>query len=450
MWKTILVLVEGVCLILIYSMGFFVKTFTLISSYGILIALYSFTQIIFSYLNERRYKLMNDAIDNHSDTSKHTEEEERGEMETIEIVDMKQTERQNVILIVGKRENPAYWDKCLVAVKNIKDNILDIFIIIDGREPEDEDMYIKALRFFQRGSYHIQPKIFRIDSSGKRGAMHYGCLKIREYYPDLIPLINMVTLDSDSEPEPDFMKYIVSSFQDESVACATGNLSIYNIDDSLLTRIVNARYMYAFNIERAASSYFGCMTCCSGPCSIYRLDKLTNEVMDDFINQRICNSKCEPGDDRHLTTLLLMKGFRSAQNTFAKCKTESPADLHRFLHQQLRWFRSFYREIPWQVRCFPKQHIYLGITSIYEYLFPVFVIFFTGYVLLIPRMWEYIIPSFLIASVSVFIKVIMIMIRLSSFTPIYIFLYMPLYYTLLLPTKLYAMMTICNNYQPYN
>lgn len=443
MFKTFIFVVECLAFMGIYAIGFFYNATSLISVYGVLVIVYTLLQTTFSYLNEKKYS----EIPSYK-TIDHDMPEDCENMQTIEIDENKDTDdkkRYNVVLVVGKRENPLYWEKCLLSLKNIHENMYDIFIVIDGNELHDEDMYIKAVDFFQTHKMPLDPKIYRIDTSGKRGAMHYGFLRIKEFYPDIVHRINVITLDSDSEPHPDFLTQIEKCFRDDRIACATGNLSIYNVKESLLTRIIDARYNYAFNIERSASSYFGCMTCCSGPCSIYRLDYLSDDVLNDFINQWICGSKCEPGDDRHLTTLLLLKGYRSAQMPFALCRTEAPADLYRFIHQQLRWFRSFYREIPWQFRSFEKQHIYLTVTSVYEYFFPWFVMFFTVYVLLQKQANVILTRSLIISCVSMFIKIILVSARLRSWKPFYMLLYMPMYYVILLPTKLYAVISISNN-----
>jgi hyaluronan synthase len=50
----------------------------------------------------------------------------------------------------------------------------------------------------------------------------------------------------------------------------TADVKIWNRAESLLTRLCSARYWFAFNIERACQSLWRCVSCLSGPMSMYR------------------------------------------------------------------------------------------------------------------------------------------------------------------------------------
>jgi len=186
------------------------------------------------------------------------------------------------------------------------------------------------------------------------------------------------------------------------------------------------------------------MNCCSGPFSIYKQELLCPDLLDDFITQTYCGQFVGPGDDRHLTNLVLCKGFYSIQTPFAIALTESPESFFRFLKQQLRWMRSFYREQLWQIKAIQYQSFYLIIITTYELTFPFFIFFsmFSHFY------QDIFITTFfrrlLYASGILFLRTILLL-WFKKFRPIYLFhvLYFPLYFICLLPIKLYALFS-CN------
>jgi len=117
-------------------------------------------------------------------------------------------------------------------------------------------------------------------------------------------------------------------------------------------------------------SFYGCMNCCSGPFSIYRQSLLTNDVLQQFVSQQCCGDYVGPGDDRHLTNLILVQGWKSRQHPLAIVTTETPTSLRRYLQQQLRWSRSFYREQWYQIQATAMSSWYLTLITTWELCMP--------------------------------------------------------------------------------
>ena len=69
----------------------------------------------------------------------------------------------------------------------------------------------------------------------------------------------------------------------------TSNIKIFN-KENLLTKH-NARYSYAFNIERSYLSYLNIMNCCSGPLSIYRSKLIDEDLLKSLKINRVGNTK---------------------------------------------------------------------------------------------------------------------------------------------------------------
>ena len=342
--------------------------------------------------------------------------------------------------VIGYRENIEYWRSCLKSLQDSKyPNITGIYGFIDGHD--NEDKYMKDVFdeiFHDPESSHTYQCIL-LPHGGKRNAMYEGFHFIRKTHPDNQYII---VIDSDTIVEPDAtMKLVNSIHQDELIGCSTGTLHIFN-QVNLLTKIINARYGYAFDIERSSMSFFGCMNCCSGPFSIYRQSILSDDLLEDFLHQKYCCIEVGPGDDRHLTNLVMLKGFHSVQNPFAIAHTESPTQFSRFLNQQLRWMRSFFREQLWQIRSISFQNFYLSVITTYEILFPFFILlgFFQKFFTPTPN--SILIHRAIYGSIILFSRTLLLL-WIKDFQPVYLLnlLYFPLYFLCILPIKLYAMIS---------
>jgi hyaluronan synthase/N-acetylglucosaminyltransferase len=156
----------------------------------------------------------------------------------------------------------------------------------------------------------------------------------------------VVTIDSDTIVAPDGVREIVRPFADTRIGGVTGDVGVTNWRANILTRLIGMRYWIAFNQERAAQSCFRTVLCCSGPLAAYRCGMLAR-VWPDYVNQTYKGISCTYGDDRHLTNLVLASGFDTVFAPRATAITNAPETLGGYLKQQLRWNKSFYRELLW-------------------------------------------------------------------------------------------------------
>lgn len=154
----------------------------------------------------------------------------------------------------------------------------------------------------------------------------------------------IMTLDSDTILEPNAVSKLVRQFSDPEIGAITGDAYVYKRSDNLLTRLIGARYWVAFNQERAAQSLFGTVLCATGVISAYRAS-LINELKDRYTSQTFRGKECTYGDDRHLTNLVLECGYKVVFEPEAIGWTDTPKNMKAYLKQQLRWNRSFYREL---------------------------------------------------------------------------------------------------------
>lgn len=159
----------------------------------------------------------------------------------------------------------------------------------------------------------------------------------------------VLTIDSDTVIAPDGVRQLVDAFlSDGRVVAATGDVAALNADVNLLTSIINQRYDFMFNEERAAQAANDALLCCSGPFAMYRRSVL-GQVWGDYLTQTYRGQRCVSGDDLHLTNLVLAadQTHKARYVPAARAWTQVPETLAGFVRQQTRWNRSFYRELHW-------------------------------------------------------------------------------------------------------
>jgi hyaluronan synthase len=384
-------------------------------------------------------------------------------------------EMKVAVMVVGYREDPDFWRGCLESIRDHAcgqasfGTVRGVYACVDGDSENDHFMTDIFHEVFD-GS--LLSRIEEEENAGNVSKLsniplhspseRQGCKsQVREFSHggkretmkrgmDWIHLDGdydyILVTDSDTVFLPNAVWSLVKVVHDDPQnGCATGTLEIFNRTTGL-AKMVNARYLYAFNMERSAMSFAGCMNCCSGPFSIYRNSVLDETFLDDFVTQSCCSQKVGPGDDRHLTNLMLMKGYRSRQSPLSVAMTESPCTLERFFTQQLRWMRSFYREQYYQVLAVPHQSFYLLFVTIYENLFPYIVVlsFIPTFGLLYETPVEVLYSRILICLGIIVLRTTMLFV-LSGYQwdVLYNIFMLPTYFCALLPMKVYALLTLC-------
>lgn len=310
--------------------------------YGVLALTHIVAQIIFGHMEYRRQKSKNN-------------------------VDPTFTPSVGVIVPVYN-EDPDMLKQALDSIRFQKyAGEMQVYVVDDGSKNRDE--LERVYRWFEdnMGGYF---KIFRKENQGKRKAQVEAIkgMATLEFKPDVI-----VTVDSDTILLPNSVEQIVQAFRDEKVGAATGHVLALNKEVNVLTRLINYRYWMAFNQERAAQSFFQVLMCCSGPFSAYR-GNILRGVAHEYINQKFFGKVCTYGDDRHLTNLVLEKGWNVEYRKDAEAFTHVPITLRAYLKQQLRWNKSFYREMLWTLKAITKHNWYLLYDLSMQFALPFFLI----------------------------------------------------------------------------
>jgi hyaluronan synthase/N-acetylglucosaminyltransferase len=276
-------------------------------------------------------------------------------------------------------------------------------------------------------------------NKGKRHAQKYGF----DVVGNSVDVV--ITIDSDTILAYDSVRYIVQPFADPNVGAATGDVRA--IKKNLLSRLIDARYWTAFHQERSAQSLFGTVLCCSGPLAAYR-NSLIQQVKEEYISERFLGTICTYGDDRHLTNLILEKGYTVKFERKAKAETQVPQHLKAWLRQQTRWNRSFYRELFWTAKriIFKRRNtqVYMLYDLCMQTVLPILLVLsllYVGYRSLVES------PIYLIGYLMILIGIAMLRGSYAFLrTRDRVFFLFPLYafchIFLLIPVRVYALCTL--------
>lgn len=250
------------------------------------------------------------------------------------------------VIVPVFNEDVGVLHECLRSIDAIDYPRLEA-IVVDDRS-RDREALLDVLEEYS-SSDRIRV-ILQADNRGKRLSQRSVLDQVRG---DIV-----VTIDSDTTITRDGIRNLVGHFADPEVGAVTGDVQVRNIKTNLLTRLIAYRYWNAFHQERAAQSVFRTVMCCSGPFSAYRRSVIDN-VKDDYVTQRFLGQQCTFGDDRHLTNLVLREGYRVVFDEEALSHTVVPTTLRHYVRQQVRWNKSFYREMIWSLRHLRRPHPYL-------------------------------------------------------------------------------------------
>lgn len=376
--------------------------------YGALALSHIFIQMYIGHLEHRRQK------------HKHFTEWRRGHFPSVSII------------VPVYNEEPSILRNCLQSLCNQDYESLEILVVDDGSRQRETLKRTVYDVFEQHPRLHM---IYTPINVGKRHAQKFG---FNRSTGNII-----VTVDSDTVVPPDGVRQLVQRFKDPSVGAVTGDVQVENHAFNILTRLIGYRYWSAFHQERAAQSFFYVLTCCSGPFSAYRKE-VVDRVKDRYTSQRFLGRRCTFGDDRHLTNLVLEEGYRVVFDNRAIAYTHVPDRLRQYIKQQVRWNKSFYREMLWTLRAYKKHHWYLLYDLIMQLILPFLLLLalvatFYQTAIYGPRV---LIAYFLLLIIIALVRAAYGLYRTRDSGFLLFVLYGFIHVFLLIPTRFYALCTI--------
>ncbi|XP_069496729.1 hyaluronan synthase 1 [Ambystoma mexicanum] len=395
------------------------------------------------------------------------------------------------LTISAYQEDPAYLRECLMSVKNTQypPEKLQIIMVIDGNREDDQYMMDMFMEIFQdenvgsyvwKHNYHSWKPEEALQSGGEEYAYQnpadlslYSEIEIedpgRVVVEELIRTKRCVCImqqwggkrevmytamkalgdtvdyiqvcDSDTKLDQLATLELVKVLEsDDRYGAVGGDVRILNLSESYISFMSSLRYWIAFNVERACQSYFNCVSCISGPLGLYRND-LLQQFLESWYNQKFLGTHCTFGDDRHLTNRMLSIGYATKYTARSQCYSETPAQFLRWLNQQTRWTKSYFREWLYNSLWWHKHHLWMTYESIVSGIFPFFVtatvikLFFTG------SLWNILWVLICIQLVATLKALYACWLR-GNMVMIFMSLYAMLYMIGLLPTKYFAIITM--------
>jgi cellulose synthase/poly-beta-1,6-N-acetylglucosamine synthase-like glycosyltransferase len=175
--------------------------------------------------------------------------------------------------------------------------------------------------------------------------------------------------DSDSVWAPDALERTVGALvADDTIGAVSGHCRALNRDRNLLTRVQDTWYEGQFSVRKAFESVFGAVTCVSGPLAVFRKEAIYN-FMPAWEEDQFLGKEFRFATDRTLTGFVLgaqqvgqrlkerhrgspflavdypLRNWRIVYCKSARAWTEVPDTLSRLIKQQVRWKKSFLRNL---------------------------------------------------------------------------------------------------------
>ncbi len=198
-------------------------------------------------------------------------------------------------------------------------------------------------------------------NGGKKRALSLGLLHARGSI--------VAFADSDTVWARDALELAVPIFMaDENVGAVSGHCRALNGSLNLLTKIQDSWYEGQFSVRKAFESVFGAVTCVSGPLAFFRLAAIYNFMpaweADTFLGQEF-----RFATDRTLTAFVLggtclgpkalpkcagspfaepsypVRDWKILYSKSTKAWTNVPSTFKAMIRQQVRWKKSFIRNV---------------------------------------------------------------------------------------------------------
>lgn len=432
----------------LYSLGTFRKFWGIfyITGYGALSISYYLATTVFAYLNRR-------LVNKNAEKCK-AEELEGASSPSVSVH------------VVGYKEDPDYFRSCLESVIRLSyTNLQQVIVVVDGNDADDRYMADIANEVFGENVISIDLDYIPAQSvqahraisttsmceeksgypvyvvtqphAGKREVIFTAFLISKESGVEFF-----VNTDSDTILDENAVDELVYMVTGEDVNAVAGRLEIFN-KTNWLTYLTAARYFIAFNIERASQGYHGVVGCISGPLGLYRVGAV-RLVVEDWVSQTFWGRKCTFGDDRHMTNKLLSIGgkIRYTHRSFAE--TETPSSYARFVAQQTRWSKSYWRELFLQSG-WATRHWYLMMETVYGVLFPVLIVV-TLLSAIFTRTWWSVLAIAAVTLTMPLLRCLVVFVFFEHNPVVLLGVFYPfMYFTTLLPVKFVALFTMGQN-----
>ena len=280
-----------------------------------------------------------------------------------------------------KNKIPSLFVSSLVAVHNEEDVIVQCVDSFLGQTYKNQEIIIiddastdntrKVL--VDKYSKNKNVKIIKLDKNvGKKRALAEGMLVAKGEV--------FAFSDSDSVLAPDAIERIVTIFQaNPDVGGVSGHCRALNGKKNLITKIQDSWYEGQFSVRKAFESVFSAVSCVSGPLAVFRRSAIYNYIPawqhDSFFGQefRFATDRTLTGfvlgsneldkrlKKKYAGSPFLKKAYPPQSWRIIYCKsaralTNVPETFRAVIKQQVRWKKSFIRNMFFTGEFYWKKH----------------------------------------------------------------------------------------------
>ena len=190
---------------------------------------------------------------------------------------------------------------------------MEILVVDDG----SADRTAEEIEAVSRRDPRV--RLIRQQNLGKARALRAGLAAARHEI--------VVTLDADTQFQPDTVRHLVAPLADPAVGAVSGHAKVGN-RRTFLARCQDLEYTCGFNLDRRAYHHLNCITVVPGAVSALRLSAVqaAGGISTDTL-----------AEDTDLTLTLHRLGYRIAYAPEAVAWTEAPEHFGALAKQRFRW-----------------------------------------------------------------------------------------------------------------
>ncbi len=264
------------------------------------------------------------------------------------------------IVVPTYRENKEMLEKAMASMKMNLDQISEIIYAVDYRDRD-------SLAVVQSHMEEFGGKLsgFIVEQKGKRAAVAQGLERASGQIA--------IVMDSDTiMVDKNTVGELIKPFADPRVGGVVGNQRIL-IDDrkKIQKRIGDWIESMRSKLSYPAMSSQGTVGCLAGRCIAFRRSTVIPHL-GEFLNEKFLGVRCETGDDRYITNVLLKSDYKTVYQSTSKVLTASPDSWTGFFKQQIRWLRSSRRETIMNAKWMVKKSFILPFVYFSDIVIPFF------------------------------------------------------------------------------
>ncbi len=255
------------------------------------------------------------------------------------------TARPVVSCLLAVRDDVELIERCLRSLLEQTYGNVEVIVVDDVSSDGTRELLMHL--------QHTLPiRVLLLDENvGKKKALTHAALYATGDF--------FIFTDSDCVLEPDAVERCMLAFQEHPhLGALSGHARALNADKNLLTKMQDVWYDGQFGVSKAAESIFRSVTCVSGPMAAFRREAIYAHL-PAWANDRFLGAEFKFATDRQLTGYVLrQRKWGIAYVHSARAWTQVPDTFGRMIRQQIRWKKSFIRNIFFTGRFYWRRGVY--------------------------------------------------------------------------------------------